>query len=68
MKKAMMMLAAVAASMVLPVQADGVNAFSYIQKGLVACYDGIENAGAGVHDPNATTWVEIGRAACRERV
>ncbi len=59
MKKAMMMLAAVAASMVLPVQADGVNAFSYIQKGLVACYDGIENAGVGVHDPNATTWVDL---------
>ena len=41
------------------VQAYGVNAFSYIQKGLVACYDGIENAGAGVHDPNATTWVDL---------
>ena len=53
------LLAAVAASVVLPVQADGVNAFSYIQKGLVACYDGIENAGAGVHDPNATTWVDL---------
>ena len=40
-------------------QGEGVNAFSYIQKGLVACYDGIENAGAGVHDPNATTWVDL---------
>ena len=40
-------------------QAYGVNAFSYIQTGLVACYDGIENAGAGVHDPNATTWVDL---------
>ena len=27
---------------------EGLNAFSYIQKGLVACYDGIENAGAGL--------------------
>ena len=32
---------------------------SYVQKGLVACYDGIENAGAGVHDPNAATWVDL---------
>ena len=32
MKKAMMMLAAVAAGAVLPVHADGVNAFLYIQK------------------------------------
>ena len=40
-------------------QVEGVNAFSYVQKGLAACYDGIENAGAGVHDPNATTWVDL---------
>ena len=51
--------AVVATSVALPVQGEGVNAFSYIQKGLVACYDGIENAGAGVHDPNATTWVDL---------
>ena len=38
---------------------EGLNAFSYIQKGLVACYDGIENAGAGVPDPHATTWVDL---------
>ena len=38
---------------------EGLNAFSYIQKGLAACYDGVENAGAGVHDPNATTWVDL---------
>ncbi|MBQ6338440.1 MAG: hypothetical protein IJI36_04770 [Kiritimatiellae bacterium] len=39
--------------------AEGVDAFSYVQKGLAACYDGIENAGAGTHDPNATTWVDL---------
>lgn len=49
----------VAASAVLPARGEGLNAFSYIQKGLAACYDGIENAGAGVHDPNATTWVDL---------
>jgi hypothetical protein len=42
-----------AAGTTLTVQ--GANAASYVQKGLVACYDGIENAGAGVHAPNATT-------------
>ena len=50
---------AVAAGATLPAWGEGVNAFSYIQKGLVACYDGIENAGAGVPDPNATTWVDL---------
>ena len=52
-------LFAVAASATFPVLGEGLNAFSYIQKGLVACYDGIENAGEGVHDPNATTWVDL---------
>ena len=46
-------------SAALPVCGEGVNAFSYIQKGLAACYDGVENAGAGVHDPNATMWVDL---------
>lgn len=30
----------------------------YVQDGLVALWDGIENAGWGVHDPNATTWCD----------
>lgn len=29
-------------------------AVSYIQEGLVAQWDGIENAGPRMHDPNAT--------------
>ena len=33
----------------------------YVQNGLVAMWDGIENAGWGVHDPNATTWVDLCR-------
>ena len=52
-------LSVVVASATLAARGEGLNAFSYIQKGLVACYDGIENAGAGVHDPNATTWVDL---------
>lgn len=31
----------------------------YVQNGLVAMWDGIENAGWGVHDPNATVWKEL---------
>ena len=31
----------------------------YVQDGLIAMWDGIENAGWGVHDPSATTWVNL---------
>ena len=31
----------------------------YIQDGLVAMWDGIENAGWGKHDENATNWVDL---------
>ena len=31
----------------------------YVQDGLVACWDGIENAGAGTHDAGATVWKDI---------
>lgn len=31
----------------------------YVQNGLIAMWDGIENAGWGVHDPNATTWKDL---------
>lgn len=34
-------------------------AHDYVQGGLVAMWDGIENAGFGVHDPNATTWKDL---------
>ena len=34
-------------------------ASDYVQDGLVAMWDGIENAGWGVHDPNATTWKDL---------
>ena len=35
------------------------SAKSYIQDGLVAMWDGIENAGWGTHDGNATTWKDL---------
>lgn len=31
----------------------------YVQSGLVAMWDGIENAGWGQHDSNATTWTDV---------
>ena len=31
----------------------------YVKDGLIAMWDGIENAGWGVHDPNATTWKDL---------
>ena len=37
----------------------GPTARDYVQDGLVAMWDGIENAGWGVHDPNATNWVDL---------
>ena len=35
------------------------SARDYIQDGLVAMWDGIENAGWGKHDDNATEWVDL---------
>ena len=37
----------------------GLTALSYVQDGLVALYDGIENAGVGQHSENTTTWVNL---------
>ena len=34
-------------------------AADYVQTGLVAMWDGIENAGWGVHDSNATAWKDL---------
>lgn len=35
------------------------SAKSYVQDGLVAMWDGIENAGWGVHDASASTWKDL---------
>ena len=37
----------------------GDTASRYVQDGLVACWDGYENAGTGLHDPSATTWKDL---------
>ena len=35
------------------------SSFLYVQDGLVAGYDGIDNAGTGTHDSSATTWKNL---------
>lgn len=37
----------------------GPTAADYVQEGLFLMYDGIENAGWGVHDPDATSWIDL---------
>ena len=37
----------------------GYTARDYVQDGLIAMWDGIENAGWGVHDPNTTVWKDL---------
>lgn len=36
-----------------------ISARSYVKDGLVAMWDGIENAGWGLHDASATTWKDL---------
>lgn len=37
----------------------GYTAKDYVQDGLIAMWDGIENAGWGQHNPNATVWKDL---------
>ena len=37
----------------------GYDTSSYVQEGLVAQWDGIDNAGLGFHDPGANTWKDL---------
>ena len=39
--------------------AKGISAKDYVQDGLVAMWDGIENAGWGKHDDSATVWKDL---------
>ena len=58
MKRLSVLLAALPFLCLTPARA-AVDAHSYVQKGLVACYDGIDNAGTGTHDATATTWADL---------
>ena len=37
----------------------GWTAYSYVQKGLKASYDGIDNTGTGVHDASSAIWKDL---------
>ena len=39
--------------------AHGESTWDYVQDGLVACWDGAENAGRLSHNPNATVWKDV---------
>jgi len=54
-----MMLAARGAFLAAMRKPSTPTAKSYVQDGLVAMWDGIENAGWGVHDNNASGWTEL---------
>ena len=45
-----------------PQPVDILSARNYVQDGLVAQWDAIENAGLGLHDNGAATWVDISSA------
>ena len=49
----------VCAALFAAAAAQAVSTSDYVQDGLVALYDGIDNAGPGLHDPNATTWKDL---------
>ena len=47
------------AAFAAPFAAQAGSASLYVQDGLIACWDGIENAGAGIHDPAAAVWKDL---------
>jgi len=55
----MILAAMMAAGVSFALWGDTFTAVSYKQEGLIGQWDGIENAGAGVHDDNATYWKDL---------
>ena len=53
----LMAISSVALAFTLP--ADTYTSASYVQSGLIAQWDGINNAGTGTHDPTATVWKDL---------
>ncbi len=49
---------ALLAAMAVASQALAYDASCYVQDGLLACWDGIDNAGYGVHNSSATVWLD----------
>ena len=59
MKKTLGIVSIAAFCAVLTECAVADTAARYVQEGLLACWDGVENAGAGVHDASATAWTDL---------
>ena len=52
-------IALLAFGVAVATSASGLTAHSYVQKGLKASYDGIDNAGTGTHDATVRTWKDL---------
>ena len=48
-----------AAALAFTLSATTYTSASYVQSGLIAQWDGIDNQGTGTHDPTATTWKDL---------
>ena len=59
MKKRMAIFAAIAALAMGTAHATTYTSASYVQDGLIAQWDGIDNVGTGTHDPTATVWKDL---------
>ena len=59
MRKAMKKLLIISAVAFASVGTFGYTSASYVQDGLIAQWDGIDNVGTGVHDPAATVWKDL---------
>ena len=53
------LVAVAAASVTIPAAATTYTSASYVQDGLITQWDGIDNAGTGTHNPNATVWKDL---------
>ncbi len=59
MREMHMFVAGVVCALSFSLAADTLSAASYAQDGLVGHWDGIENAGAGLHDATTNYWVDL---------
>ena len=59
MEKRIVLLSAFAVLGAVAAYATAYTSASYVQDGLIAQWDGIDNAGTGVHDPTTNVWKDL---------
>ena len=59
MKKRLVFSLAVSVLWLIAAYATTYTSASYVQDGLIAQWDGIDNEGTGVHNPSATVWKDL---------